>query len=305
MLLLLKKYVLGTCKNYICKILTALLIIGMCLGISACSDTEKKPNADSNADITTKPMEVNFINVGKADCIIIRIGTHVLMIDTGYEETSAKVVQYLKQNNIREIDYLVISHFDKDHIGGASEIMNNTAVKSIILPNYEGEGNKYKKFMKYLDKNSKMNIVKYVTEDMRMEINGVTIDIYPAQKESYKTDNNYSLLIKVVNGQDSFLFPGDAEDERIDELLGNEMLQCDVLKVPHHGVLGMNNIQFMEEAHPQYAIFTSETEEEVATGMIYALEEMGTRYYFNCYGNIDCISDGTGNIVINQTIDNK
>lgn len=295
------KYVLGSCKNYIWKMFIALLIAGMCLSISACSDTKKNHNADTDADITTtKSVEVNFINVGKGDCILIRTGTHVMMIDTGYEETAPEVVQYLKENKIGVIDTMIITHYDKDHVGGASEIMRNVNVKSILMPDYEGEGNKYKKFMKYLDKNSKMNIVNYVTEDMSMEIDNVKLEIYPPQKDTYQTDNDYSLVIKLIHGQDSFLFPGDAEDARIDELLGNEMLQCDILKVPHHGVLGMNNIQFMEEANPQYAIFTSETEEAVSTSMIYALEQNGVQYYFNCYGNIDCISDGTGNIVINQ-----
>ena len=299
--MLLKEYFLRTCKNCIWKILVALLVIGISMGMSACSDSDKNDNADTDAHITkTKSMEVDFINVGKGDCILVTTGKHVMMIDTGYNETSSDVIKYLKENGIEKIDKMIITHYDKDHVGGASDIMDSIEVKSIYMPDYEGEGNKYKKFMKYLNDRNKMNIVNYVTEDISMDIEGVRVDILPPRKDSYNTDNDYSLVIKLTNGKDSFLLPGDAEDKRIDELLGNEILKCNVLKVPHHGVLGGNNIQFMEEASPQYAIFTSDSEADVSTSMIYALEQMGAEYLFNCHGNIRCISDGEGGIVISQ-----
>lgn len=297
--MLLKEYFLRTCENCIWKILVALLVIGVGMSMSSCSDSDKNDNADINADIT-KSMEVDFINVGKGDCILVTTDKHVMMIDTGYDETSSDVIKYLKENGINKIDKMIITHYDKDHVGGASDIMDSIEVKSIYMPDYEGEGNKYKKFMKYLNNRNKMNIVNYVTEDISMNIEGVKVDIFPPQKNNYNTDNDYSLVVKITNGMDSFLIPGDAEDKRIDELLGNEMLKCNVLKVPHHGVLGNNNIQFMEEAAPQYAIFTSDSEADVSTSLIYALDQMGTEYLFNCYGNIKCISKGEGNIVISQ-----
>lgn len=300
--MLLKERFFRACKkNYIWKSLIALLIIGVSMSISACSDSDKNNNADINADITkTKSMEVDFINVGKGDCILVTTDKHVMMIDTGYDETSSDVIRYLQEKGIKKIDKMIITHYDKDHVGGASEIMDRIEVKSIYMPDYEGEGNKYKKFIKYLNNKNKMNLVNYVTQDTNMEVEGVKIDLYPPKGNNYDTDNDYSIVVKITNGMDSFLIPGDAEDKRIDELLGNEMLKCNVLKVPHHGVLGKNNIQFMEEANPQYAIFTSDSEEDVSTSLIYALEQMGTEYLFNCNGNIKCISKGEGSIVISQ-----
>lgn len=299
--MLLKEYFFRTCENCIWKILVALLIIGVGMSISACSDSDKNSNADIDADVTkTKSMEVEFINVGKGDCILVTTDKHVMMIDTGYNETSSDVIRYLQEKGIKKIDIMIITHYDKDHVGGASDIMDNIEVKAIYMPDYEGEGNKYKKFIKYLNNRNKMNIVNYVTKDISMDIEGVKLDLYPPKGKNYDTDNDYSIVVKLTNGMDSFLIPGDAEDKRIDELLGDEMLKCNVLKVPHHGVLGKNNIQFMEEAAPQYAIFTSDSEEDVSTSLIYALEQMDTKYFFNCNGNIICISKGDGNIVISQ-----
>lgn len=301
----LNMHCLWTGKKYKWKSLMALLIIGLCMSISGCSYFNKNDNADSNANITNikgniDGIEVNFINVGKGDCIIVNTGNSSVMIDTGYEETAPEVLKYLNDNGIKQIDCMIITHYDKDHVGGASAIMKSVDVKAIYMPDYEGEGSKYKKFIKYLNKNGKMNIVTYVNEDISIEIDGVKFDIYAPQKEYYLDENNYSLVTKVTNGQDSFLMAGDAEEDRIDELLGNEMLECNVFKAPHHGELSKNNIQFVEEANPQYVIFTSASEEDVSTSIIYALEQIGAKYYFTCYGNIKCISDGSGNIEIIQ-----
>lgn len=285
-------------KSYGRKIFTVLLMTVFVCMMSSCGKKENK-NADVDTNIVDN-LSVDFLNVGKGDCAIIRMKKHTYMIDTGYEETAQSVITFLQNNKIKTIDGMIITHFDKDHVGGASQILNQFDVKKIYMPDYEGEGNKYKKFIEYLSNRNLNNIITRVTQDISIEAEGVKIDIYAPKMDTYSQENDYSLVTKIIHNKNSFLFAADAEATRLGELLGEPMLDSDVLKVPHHGKLEKNSIQFIDEVDPQYAIITCDTEGEVAASIIYEMENIGSEYYFNCNGNVRCISDGNGNISINQ-----
>ncbi len=298
--MLLKSKKFSADYNYIKIILVALLSICTCLLLAACVKNEKN-NTDKSANITNEnEIIIDFINVGKGDCMLIQTLTHVYMIDTGYEETADTVVDFLNENKVKAIDGIIITHYDKDHVGGATEIIKNFDVKEIYMPDYVGEGNKYEKFMEKLEKWNKTDLINYVTEDFSVKFDGIKMDIYPAKKSEYLKENDYSIITNITNNEDTFLFAGDAEEDRIDELLGDSMIRADVLKVPYHGHLGLNSIQFMEEVSPQYAVITSDSEAEVSTSIVYELRELGAECYFNCNGNVRCVSEGTGNIKFTQ-----
>lgn len=286
--------------KYIRFFLTTLLCICLCIFLLLCS-REKEKITGTGANITKNNyLVVDYLNVGKGDCMLIQSKTHTYLIDTGYEETADEVTAFLKSKNIKKLDGMIITHYDKDHIGGAKDIVKNFDVNVIYMPKYDGTGSIYQKFMDKLDKWNKLNLISYVTDNIRIEFDGIIMDIYPAKETFNEDDNNNSLVTKIVNNNDSFLFTGDIEDERISELLGDSMIKADVLKVPYHGRLEDNTIQFIDESAPEYAIITCESESKVSTSLIYELEKLNVKYYFNCNGNIRCYSDGTKNIKIEQ-----
>lgn len=286
-------------KNKVKKLFIALLSMFIILCIYGCS-----LNADNNADIAKKEitgkLTIDFINVGKGDCAVIRTDNYCVMIDTGYEETSKDVIDFLNKEGIRTIDILIITHFDKDHVGGAIDIMDNINVLQIFMPDYEDTGNKYAKFKSYLTKKGKMGIVNYLTSDTRISADAATFDMYAPKADNYEEENDYSIITKVTNMDKTYMFAGDAEEDRINEVLGKSMLDCDVLKVPHHGELDKNTIQFIEEVSPEYAVVTCGKEDEVSTSIIYEFELLGTECYFNCNGNIRMEYDGNGNLTVTQ-----
>lgn len=286
--------------KYIRFFLTTLLCICLCIFLLLCS-REKEKITGTGANITKNNyLVVDYLNVGKGDCMLIQSKTHTYLIDTGYEETADEVTAFLKSKNIKKLDGMIITHYDKDHIGGAKDIVKNFDVNVIYMPKYDGTGSIYQKFMDKLDKWNKLNLISYVTDNIKIEFDGIIMDIYPAKETFNEDDNNNSLVTKIVNNNDSFLFTGDIEDERISELLCDSMIKADVLKVPHHGRLEDNTIQFIDEVDPEYAIITCESESKVSTSLIYELEKLNVKYYFNCNGNIRCNSDGTKNIKIEQ-----
>lgn len=283
------------------------LIFVLCILIScmlcACSISSKKSDklgTDNNNVINSDSVKVNFINVGKGDCIIIRYGQYTYMIDTGYEETSDIVKEKLYEFGVKKINGMIITHFDKDHVGGAKDILKTYDVDNIYMPDYVGEGGKCEKFLSYLDKRNYWNKVNYVTEDMEISNGDLKFNILAPKETSYVLENDYSLITKLTFKEDSMLFAGDAEVVRIEEVLGNPLLDSDVFKVNYHGNLMYNSIQFIDEISPKYSIITSDTVADVSNSVVEELENVGSEYYFNCEGDIECVSDGTGNIQVNQ-----
>ncbi|MBR5746568.1 MAG: MBL fold metallo-hydrolase, partial [Clostridia bacterium] len=66
----------------------------------------------------------DVLDIGKADCIVMRHKGQVLLIDTGEEENLPEIESHLSSRGISKIDYLILSHFDKDHVGGAAVMRN-------------------------------------------------------------------------------------------------------------------------------------------------------------------------------------
>ena len=83
-------------------------------------------NKDEKDDYNFK---IYFFNAGKADCILISHNDKYIMIDTGEESLATEILTYFNNNKITKLDYLIITHFDKDHVGSASKIIDNIEVE--------------------------------------------------------------------------------------------------------------------------------------------------------------------------------
>ena len=217
-------------------------IFGMSLCITGCEN--KKKAMDSNS------MKVYFINVGKGDCALLQFQNKNYLIDTGYEETADDVEKFLR-------------HYDKDHVGGAADIIHNFTVKNIYMPDYIDSGNKYAEFMEKVELYGLQDTINYVKEDQTITEGKVTIDLFACKETYYEQENDYSIVAKVTYDKDTYLFTGDAEKARIKELLtyDGSTFKADVLKIPHHGGYNKKVDDFVELVAPKYAVSTSETED--------------------------------------------
>lgn len=284
-----------TKHNIICFVLSILLFVCV-LSITSCS----KSTNNGTGITDNKKLYVDFISVGKGDCSLIRTANGNYMIDTGYDNTSDTMLDFLKTKNVTELDGLIITHFDKDHVGGASDLIKKINVKKIYVPNYTDDGEKYLEFIDTIQKKGYKDKVQTVTSDLELKLGDIKLTIYPSKKNEYKTVNNYSMITKVVNQKDSFLFAADAEKARLNEVLGSDYIKADVLKVPYHGILGKKSIEFINEVAPKFAVITCESKEDASVEILNALKDINAKTYLNCDGNISMVSDGTGNVTVTQ-----
>ena len=205
---------------------------------------------------------IHFFKVGKADSILIRTNNYNVLIDTGESSTVGVILDYLKENKINKIDYLIITHFDKDHVGGAASIINELEVSNVYQSNYPKDSSAYNNYVKALFSKGITAIT--LRRDTSFELDDVKFKINAPKEEEYikNPSNNSSLIVSVFNQNNSFLFMGDAENARINEYLDIDKKTYDVLKVPYHGHYQKNLRYLISSVKPKYSIITSSDNEK-------------------------------------------
>ena len=267
-------------------LILALFIISV---LTSCSNNE---SSDSAVKTGTGSLTVKCYNVGKGDAFLIKTDNSAVMIDTGYKSNGDDIVADLKSNGIESLDCLMISHFDKDHVGGAAKIINKLDVKRIITTYQTNDSKQTVKFFNAVLDNALKNEV--IREQTSFDIDNVTYKIYPAEKLDYteKDDNNSSLLVKMTFKDFSMLFTGDAEDERLSEYSEYTDLKCTVLKVPYHGHLQNRLPELVQLCTPKYAVITSSDEEPEDAETLEILEQAGVETYLTRNGDVIIETDG-------------
>lgn len=299
----------GKKRAFVRRRLAVLLIISAVVAgtfcLAGCSGFSERQTQTSGAEGTpavvdvTGEVKVDFLNVGKADCIVLRGSSQTAVIDTGYDDTADTVIKYLDSQGITEIDHLILTHFDKDHVGGASDLLENYRIGAIYQPDYSADEEDSKPYRKYEEALEEMDIHPVtVKETLGIIMDDVVFTVYPPQKIEYDEDkdNNRSLVIAADHGSVRMLFAGDAERERIEEIMTQIAdLDFDLLKVPHHGRMEKNSQEFFEAVSPQYAVICADEEDKEDAAdeeTIDALEKTGAEVLITGSGMVSCVSDG-------------
>lgn len=207
--------------------------------------------AEESADFS-----VHFIDVGQGDCELILDHGRAMLIDAGEAEEAQTVIRYLNRQRIKTIDYVVATHPHSDHIGGLSSVIEQFAVKNVIMPKLSQENTPTSSTYERLLRAVKDSGAKVIAARPGAE--------YPLGKGKFtvlaplKQDeelNNMSVVLRLTYRQRRFLFTGDAEATVEKQLLASHAdLSCDVLKLGHHGSATSNTQPFLTAASPQYAV---------------------------------------------------
>lgn len=271
------------------RLCTVLLIMSF---MTLCGCTDISFVKDDKAIVPAKgEFSFTVLKIGKADSIILKTQNHGVMIDCGEKSDGKKIVQALLENNINNIDYLFVTHFDKDHMGGFSKITKSVSISNIITPDYEGTNDEYKSYLKTVEENN-LQVTK-LNEDISFSLDDVYFEVSAPKKQDYSEgDNDHSLIISVCHGENKFLFAGDAEEERLDEVMREIKTQYDFLKVPHHGRYNKNTSRFINLIKPKYAVITDSDKNKADEKTYAALNSAGCNVYTTRDGSVTVISDG-------------
>ena len=254
---------------------------------------------DGEIPVAEGNINIHIIDVGQADCILLMSGSSNMLIDTGDldDDYTDKILKYLKAQGVSELEYLVLTHPDADHIGGAPEVINEFNVKNCILPDFAKDTNIYENTITALEEND----VNVIEGKSGYSFNfGDSLCNVLAPIEEAKEANNSSVVIKLTHGENTFLFTGDAELESEELMISKysaQDLDCDFLKSGHHGSTTSSSQPFLDAVTPTYAVMSCGEGNKYGhphSETIEKYEKMGIEYYrTDIHGTILVISDGS------------
>ena len=256
------------------------------------------PTTEPTTEPTIAPenstFEIHFIDVGQADAALVLCDGKAMLIDGGNAEDSSLLYTYLKNHNISQLDYVIGTHAHEDHIGGLAGALNYASVGTAYCPATSYDTKAFGNFVKALDKHG-VSITVPSTGDS-FTLGSATCTILAVNTDS-SDPNNTSIVLRIVYGDTSFLFTGDAEREVEQTILNRGAnINSTVLKVGHHGSESSTSYVWLREIMPQYAVISvgkdnsyGHPTEEVLSRLRDA--EVKT-FRTDLQGDIICVSDG-------------
>lgn len=199
-------------------------------------------------------MQLHVIDVGQGDSTLIMSKDGIVLVDAGPGSAEDSLVEYLKDVGITTIDYAIFTHPDEDHIGGADVVINNFEVKNVIMPNATKTTKTFEKMIEAIEQ-SNANVIE-ATSGASYTLGDIAFRILAPNKASYDATNNYSVVVKLTYGNNTFMLTGDAESESESEILAKypaSELRADFLKVGHHGSSTSTSTAFLTAVSPSIA----------------------------------------------------
>ena len=278
-------------RKILCFLLIILLIFNLAVYIYSLLDNSLK---------------LYFIDVGQGDCTLIVTPNNKKILIDGGEDKNEILVKYLLDRKIKQIDFLIISHFDNDHVGGLLNVMEELKVKQVIIGNQYENSENYGKFKEIVNK-KRIKVFSIEASDVKkvnIEKNVYLEFLWPSDSYTINENvlNNNSLVVKLSYKSFSMLFTGDieevAENKILEQYKNNlSILNSTILKVAHHGSKTSSTSEFLDAVKPKIALIGVEEGNKFGhpnEEVINRLEEIKARIYR---------TDVMGEIVLR--IDNK
>ncbi len=307
-------------KRSLCLFLSLLLTVGALFGCvptapgdttagatTAVTTTVKTTAVTTTAVTTTFTpppaaegiLEITFLDVGQADCILLRSEESTVLVDTGYKKNAVtdKIISHLTGLGITTLDYLVLTHPHADHIGGAPDIINAFTVRNCLMPDAVATTKIFEDTLTALEERE-VNVIEAVAGN-RITLSDMVLEILAPRAKEYSETNDYSVVLRVLFGSTALMLTGDAELLSEGEMLqsfGSEALKADLLKVGHHGSTTSSGGAFLSAVDPDFAVISCGEDNSYGhphDEIVERLSEAGiTTYRTDLHGTVIFTSDG-------------
>ena len=211
--------------------------------------SEKVPEEEVSKKQNAAEAEIHFIDTGNSDAILIIADKEAMLIDGGDNDDEGLVVNYLKNQGVTELKYVIATHPHADHIGGLDAVIKAYKIDKLLVANGDADTKTYRDFINAaMDKGLSPSVP---LEDSKFPLGNSYFKVMNTNGGG--DTNNQSLVVEYVNGEDRMLFMGDAEKE-VEEEIVSKLSKVDVLKVGHHGSSTSTAEAFLKKVDPTYAV---------------------------------------------------
>lgn len=262
--------------------------------MSACSDINGSYNND-DINIPDAPFIMHVIDVGQGDSVLLQCDNHFMLIDSGEYTAENSVKNHLKAAGVQKLDYTVITHPHSDHCGSMINVLKDYNTDCVIMPDAFNNTPTWENLVDYIDEKD-IPVKKAVVGD-EYNLGSCTFTILAPNSKTYDNINNYSVVIKAVYKNTSFMLTGDAETLSEKEIIKNGFdLSADVLKVGHHGSNTSSSKKFLQAVNPKYAVISDGKDNDYGHPNKETLERLDNLgicvYRTDLLGSIMFVSDG-------------
>ncbi len=254
-------------------------------------------------EVVEGTIDIYLFDVDQADCTLIRSEAGDILIDAGDVDTQDKIVDMILATGVTELEYVIFTHPDSDHIGGADEVIKGINVKNVILPDIHESDipstKVYENMIAAIEAKESINVIaavsgtEYVIGELKMKL-------LAPNSDNYSNINDYSVSARFDFGETSFLFTGDALKKSEGEMLetyGAKELKCTFFHAGHHGASNANTPDFVKAVSPEIVVVSCGKDNDYGHPTTEALEayaSVGAKIYrTDELGTIVFTSDGT------------
>ena len=182
-------------------------------------------------------LSVDIIDVGQGLSVLLECDGHFALYDGGGPDYSSTVVSFLRKRRVENLDYVIASHYDEDHINGLIGAMNAFEVDTVLSPDYEADTYIYRSFSKTMER--KRLIPVHPAAGETFSLGKAVLTVLSPLKTFYIEENSYSLVIHAAYIDSSILITGDAtvenEEEMVQRWKKTGLLSSGLLVLGHHG----------------------------------------------------------------------
>ncbi len=201
---------------------------------------------------------IHVIDVGQGDAALIQSQAGNILIDTGTNDSEDELVAHLKACKVKTVDYLICSHAHSDHLGGADAVLDSFDVSTIVIPSV-AESTLDIESMLFSMKDGNIPDVIHPQKGDTFSLGDISFTVLTpiSDTDDY---NDMSLVVKISFADTSLLFTGDISEDIEHELIQvypNGELDCDFLKIAHHGSNTSTCAEFIAAVTPSVAVVSS------------------------------------------------
>ncbi len=213
---------------------------------------------DDNTEYYQSPLCVSFIDVGQGDCSLLSCNGVNILVDGGESHYAGTVLSYLRSVGVDKIDCYVLTHPHSDHIGASASIISSLPVEQIFITHFSEFNmpttNTYENVLDAISETS-ANVVEVAAGDT-FKIGDVELNIVAPFEES-DDYNDMSIVFTASYKDTEILFTGDTTKKIEKQILTNGYdVDCDVLKVAHHGSSTSSSAEFVDAVSPELSVIS-------------------------------------------------
>lgn len=296
----------------------AIAILLICIILIVINQQELQFYFNNFQRIFQKDLQVFYLDVGQASStLLIFPNNTTVMIDTGGADSADSLVKQTKlllsKNRLSDIDFLILTHSDADHVGGAVKVLNSFQVDNIFRPkirSFDESPVDAEESLKTVTTQIYSDAIHAIYKEPDCSVSFVEdktlvfgthsfLKIFAPERIDYVDTNSFSPFILASFGNKNFLFTGDAtsarENEFLQEIESGGKISVDFLQVAHHGSKYSSTVEFLNEILPKYAFISAGDKLHPAQEVIARLNVVGVKEIF--------VTKQVGTIAVGMTED--